>query len=424
MRTLFRCRRGVHPDLIGSGRRAGKATGPQSLRHRESASCGPPRPRGGHSRSTTSVPCATRGSRRSASTSPWNWSQCREKSSGWWRNARGTSFCSTTGPTPPPNTWCWTLVTRSMASSRIRSLQPTDYLYVAHVPDKRQETPTGSRISRASRPKAIRRWPTGPARRSSSSGPPAGTTAAACSSGRTATSTSSTGDGSGIADELANRPGPQRPARRRSCGSTSIIRAKATAYGDPAGQSVRRARQRRAAGDLGLRPAASLEVQLRPRRPATCGPARSARTCGRWSTASSRAATTAGASRKGTHPFRPGAQAGADADHRRRSSSTPHSDFRSITGGYVYHGKRLPELEGAYIYGDYDTGRVWALALRRRPEGRREHSELADTQLRIVDFGEDDARRDLSRSTSSAGSCIGWCRRRQPATTRRLSRAS
>ncbi|MCB1123852.1 MAG: hypothetical protein KJT03_20020, partial [Verrucomicrobiae bacterium] len=39
----------------------------------------------------------------------------------------------------------------------------------------------------------------------------------------------------------------------------------------------------------------------------------------------------------------------------------PRGDGISITGGVVYRGTRLPELEGAYIFGDYGSGRVWAL---------------------------------------------------------------
>ena len=39
----------------------------------------------------------------------------------------------------------------------------------------------------------------------------------------------------------------------------------------------------------------------------------------------------------------------------------PHSEAASITGGYVYRGTSLPELSGAYIYGDYQTGIIWAL---------------------------------------------------------------
>ena len=38
-----------------------------------------------------------------------------------------------------------------------------------------------------------------------------------------------------------------------------------------------------------------------------------------------------------------------------------HADGISITGGFVYDGKKLPELKGAYIYGDWGSGRIWAL---------------------------------------------------------------
>ena len=32
----------------------------------------------------------------------------------------------------------------------------------------------------------------------------------------------------------------------------------------------------------------------------------------------------------------------------------------SVTGGYVYRGKNIPELYGKYIFGDYCTGKVWS----------------------------------------------------------------
>lgn len=64
----------------------------------------------------------------------------------------------------------------------------------------------------------------------------------------------------------------------------------------------------------------------------------------------------------------------------------PHSEAASITGGYVYRGSRLPELKGAYLYGDYQTGTVWGL----RHDGKKLtwNQELARTPLHLVAFGE------------------------------------
>ncbi|MBL9213713.1 MAG: PQQ-dependent sugar dehydrogenase [Opitutaceae bacterium] len=66
----------------------------------------------------------------------------------------------------------------------------------------------------------------------------------------------------------------------------------------------------------------------------------------------------------------------------------PHAEAASITGGYVYHGKQYPELAGAYIYGDYVTGKIWALWYDGRQVTR--HEEIADTPHSIIAFGEDD----------------------------------
>jgi glucose/arabinose dehydrogenase len=40
-----------------------------------------------------------------------------------------------------------------------------------------------------------------------------------------------------------------------------------------------------------------------------------------------------------------------------------HEAGKSITGGYVYLGTRLPWLQNKYVVGDFVTGRVWALTL-------------------------------------------------------------
>ncbi len=91
---------------------------------------------------------------------------------------------------------------------------------------------------------------------------------------------------------------------------------------------------------------------------------------------------------EGKHPFRPERPKGPGKfvppiiEH-------PHSDFRSITGGYVSQSDRLPELKGAYIYGDYDTGKLWSL---KYSGGKvTEHRQLTDTQIRIVEFAQDGA---------------------------------
>ena len=89
--------------------------------------------------------------------------------------------------------------------------------------------------------------------------------------------------------------------------------------------------------------------------------------------------------REGAHPFRPERPKGP-AEFVAPIVEHPHSDFRSITGGWIYRGKRLPELVGAYIYGDYDTGKVWMLRYDAKSKKVTEHRELCDTQVRIVEI--------------------------------------
>jgi putative heme-binding domain-containing protein len=65
----------------------------------------------------------------------------------------------------------------------------------------------------------------------------------------------------------------------------------------------------------------------------------------------------------------------------------PHSEAASITGGYVYRGRDLSDLRGAYIYSDYETGKIWGL----RVQGDQVvwHEELTDAPFRVITFGED-----------------------------------
>jgi hypothetical protein len=62
---------------------------------------------------------------------------------------------------------------------------------------------------------------------------------------------------------------------------------------------------------------------------------------------------------------------------------------KSITGGYVYRGVRLPELAGVYVYGDYVSRQIWGL---RYEDGRVvEDQPLALCPSPLASFGEDEA---------------------------------
>ncbi|MEM8928247.1 MAG: PQQ-dependent sugar dehydrogenase [Bacteroidota bacterium] len=57
---------------------------------------------------------------------------------------------------------------------------------------------------------------------------------------------------------------------------------------------------------------------------------------------------------------------------------------RSVTGGYVYRGNDLSTLSGKYIYGDFVSGRIWALEM----DGSS-NRELILSGLNIASFGTD-----------------------------------
>ena len=61
-----------------------------------------------------------------------------------------------------------------------------------------------------------------------------------------------------------------------------------------------------------------------------------------------------------------------------------HDEGCSVTGGYVYRGASMPELNGWYVYGDFCSGKIWAV----NTVGSAAPVLLADTGLPIASFGE------------------------------------
>lgn len=75
-----------------------------------------------------------------------------------------------------------------------------------------------------------------------------------------------------------------------------------------------------------------------------------------------------------------------------------HPLGNSITGGYVYYGDAIPALKGAYIYGDFVSGKIWALWLDQDDDGdsngkpdslKPDNRLLLETDLLISSFGVD-----------------------------------
>ena len=65
-----------------------------------------------------------------------------------------------------------------------------------------------------------------------------------------------------------------------------------------------------------------------------------------------------------------------------------HSDNNaSVTGGYVYRGEQLASLQGRYVYGDFNSGRIWALSTSLG--NPLMNDLLEDTNLNISSFGTD-----------------------------------
>jgi glucose/arabinose dehydrogenase len=73
-----------------------------------------------------------------------------------------------------------------------------------------------------------------------------------------------------------------------------------------------------------------------------------------------------------------------------------HQEGESITGGYVCTAETIPKLKGLYVFGDFLSGRLWAI---RIPEDPSSHSKpveaftLGRWQILLSTFGRDPSGR-------------------------------
>jgi glucose/arabinose dehydrogenase len=93
--------------------------------------------------------------------------------------------------------------------------------------------------------------------------------------------------------------------------------------------------------------------------------------------------------REGLHPF------GAKGSGPRPDLIDPiweyhHDVGKSLTGGAVYRGQRVPELEGMYLYGDYVSAKIWALRYDEDKKRVVANRPIRDRNLPVYSFGEDE----------------------------------
>ena len=91
--------------------------------------------------------------------------------------------------------------------------------------------------------------------------------------------------------------------------------------------------------------------------------------------------------REGAHCFEP--PESCSTDNIDPITEYTHALGSSITGGYVYRGDAIPDLNGFYLFGDFGSGRIWAVA--SESEQGVEPSELIHTGIGIASFAESNA---------------------------------
>ena len=68
-----------------------------------------------------------------------------------------------------------------------------------------------------------------------------------------------------------------------------------------------------------------------------------------------------------------------------------HRQSVSVTGGYVYRGKRSPGWHGVYLFGDFGTRRLWGMKWDKQNSSAGQLYRIRDSPQSIASFAQDDA---------------------------------
>jgi glucose/arabinose dehydrogenase len=111
--------------------------------------------------------------------------------------------------------------------------------------------------------------------------------------------------------------------------------------------------------------------------------------------------------REGLHPF------GARGREPSKDFIEPiweyhHDEGKSITGGTVYRGERIPDLQGLYLYADYVTGQVSALKYEEAKGRVTANRRIRERGFPVFSFGEDEKGEVYFLTETITGKGIHW----------------
>jgi hypothetical protein len=93
---------------------------------------------------------------------------------------------------------------------------------------------------------------------------------------------------------------------------------------------------------------------------------------------------------EGTHCYSP--PSGCDASGKALPvAEYSHAEGQSVTGGFVYRGRAMPDLAGTYFYGDFGSGFVRTLRVvgGAATDVRDVSADLGGRLPGLASFGED-----------------------------------